>query len=136
MMRALPVSILMVAVLLAGIPLTAYADGAKVIIKRGPFVHHKGHARFVHGHPHRAFSALHPSPHAGFFVPRTVIVVPSRRWVPGYWSYQWVPQIYTGYVWVPGHWSPAGTWIEGHYETRAVTSGYYQPVWVNGYWVD
>jgi hypothetical protein len=49
---------------------------------------------------------------------------------PGYWTYQWVPQVYTQSTWVPGQWSPDGTWIDGYYEPRSLSTGSYQPLWV------
>lgn len=73
-------------------------------------------------------------------VPRTVYiptyVAPSYgRWVPGYWTYQWIPQVYTYHVWVPAHYSADGFWMEGHYQPQVVQTGYYQQVWVGGYWL-
>jgi hypothetical protein len=61
---------------------------------------------------------------------------PSRRWVPGYWAQQWVPQYSTYQVWVPGHY--AGTWwVPGHYaQQTAETGGSYHNVWIDGYWAE
>jgi hypothetical protein len=56
------------------------------------------------------------------------------RWVPGYWSWEWVPQTYTYQVLVPGHYNAAGVWMEGQYENRVVDNGYHRRVWVDGYW--
>ena len=57
---------------------------------------------------------------------------PSSCYVPGYWTYQWVPQTYSSNVWMDGQWTPAGTWIDGHYEQRVYSSGYYQQIWIDG----
>jgi hypothetical protein len=51
----------------------------------------------------------------------------------GYWTYQWVPTVYTTYVWVPGYVTADGTLVEGAYQPQVVSSGYYQPVWVSTY---
>jgi hypothetical protein len=88
----------------------------------------------------RQFHRFHDSPHHPFvhrdrfvlFVPTPVYIAPSRCYLPGHWSYQWVPQSYASNVWVPGQWSPGGAWIEGHYEAQLQYSGYYQPYWVEG----
>ena len=81
------------------------------------------------------FSNVFVSPRPVFVAPAPVFFVPSyslaRCRVPGYWSYQWVPQSYTYDVWVPGQWSPEGTWIDGHYEQRLYSTGYYQPIWID-----
>jgi hypothetical protein len=66
-------------------------------------------------------------------VPPPVYVVPTRQscFVPGYWTYQWVPETTWYNVWVPGQYAPDWTWIEGHYEQRPYTTGHSQlPVWV------
>lgn len=114
------VGVLLVLTLFAGGPAPADAGGVTIIVGGG---HHQ---RLRHGH--------HVPPHAHVFVvPRTIFVVPSLppcRWVPGYWTYRWIPQSYAYDVWVPGHWSPDGTWIQGHYAPHTVSTGYHQPVWV------
>lgn len=134
-------------------PATAEADGVKIIIGGGPRplpgVHHPHrfhhqptpHAHDAHlpGHHFKHNRGHPPSPHEHvIIVPRTIVIVPSpppQRWVPGHWSYQWVPQSPTSEVWVPGRWSQEGVWIGGHYELRTISTGYYRPVWVEGYWV-
>ena len=79
-------------------------------------------------HPDRRFDGR-----PVFVVPPPVYVVgPSTDScvAPGYWTYQWVPQVYTQSIWVPGQWSPDGTWIDAHYEPRSLSTGSYQPLWV------
>jgi hypothetical protein len=66
-------------------------------------------------------------------VPQTTYIVERRCVTPGYWTYQWVPQVYAYNSWVAGQWAPDGSWIDGHYEPRYYQSGYYQPYWVDGY---
>lgn len=95
------------------------------------FRHHPG---LPHDPRFRHHRGVKPPPSRVIIVPRPVYVVPSRCWVPGYWTYQWVPQSSAHNVWVPGQWSPGGTWIEGRWETRVHGSGYYQPYWVEGYY--
>lgn len=51
-------------------------------------------------------------------------------WPSGYWSYVWVPQVYTAWILVPGGLDADGSWIDAHYEPQAYQSGYYQQVWV------
>ncbi len=78
-------------------------------------------------------AVVHRHRHSREFVPQTVIVAGAPAYscsVPGYWTYQWVPQVYSSTVWVPGQWSPDGTWIDGHYQSESVASGYWQPIWV------
>ena len=78
------------------------------------------------------------APHSRVIVsPRSVFVVApyavaSTCYVPGHWTYQWVPQTYTYNTWVDGYWSPYGTWIDGHYEPQVYSTGYYQQIWVDG----
>ena len=108
------------AALLAVAVSPAGAASTKVIISGGAFPHHR-----VVGHP----------PSKILLVPSTVYVVPpSPRWVPGYWTYQWVPQVYTSWEWIPGHYDPNGYWVEGNYVPQTIQTGYYQPYWVGGYW--
>ena len=76
----------------------------------------------------------HPRSHF-FVVPNAVFVAPSTSClVPGYWSYQWVPQTTWYTVWVPGQWSPDGFWVEGHGEQRPWTTYTQQPLWVPERW--
>ena len=66
--------------------------------------------------------------------PRTVYVIRSSPpLVPGYWTYQWIPQVYTSWAWIPGHYDPNGYWVEGHYAPQTIQTGYYQPIWISGY---
>ena len=51
-------------------------------------------------------------------------------YAPGYWSYQWVPQVYTTYVLVHSYWSVDGRLVQAHYEPRVVDAGSWQRVWV------
>jgi hypothetical protein len=80
------------------------------------------------GHQHRGNRVI--------VVPGPSYVVQSPScYVPGYWSYTWVPQVSYYNEWVPGQWSPGGFWIEGHYEPRSYTTGgSYQPIWVPERW--
>jgi hypothetical protein len=55
-------------------------------------------------------------------------------WVPGYWSYQWVPQGSSTSTWVPGYYDTDGVWVAGYYSQQIVQGGFYQPYWVPGYW--
>ena len=105
---------LLAAALLGGAVSAAGADSTKIIIRGGVFPQH----RVFVGHPHT----------------RMILLAPSPRWVPGYWTYQWIPQAYTSWVWVPGHYDPNGYWVEGNYAPQTVQTGYYQPIWVSGYW--
>ncbi len=66
-------------------------------------------------------------------IPGQVFVVPPsyhRCFIPGYWTHQWIPQVYSYNVWVPGQWSPEGTWIAGHYAPQVQSTGSWHPVWV------
>jgi hypothetical protein len=76
--------------------------------------------------PWRSYQHVHP---------KIVFVVPrSHCFVPGYWTYRWVPQTTWYTVWVPGHFSPDGIWVEGHYRQQPYTTGYYQQLWVPERW--
>ena len=104
----------------------AAAGGTKIIISGGHFDHRSG---FRHPGFRHKFFVGHPQT-------KIIYVVPSSpRWVPGYWTYQWIPQVYTSYVWVPGHYDPNWYWLEGHYLPHTVQTGYHQPIWVSGYWL-
>jgi hypothetical protein len=61
-----------------------------------------------------------------------VFTSPSVVCCAGYWAYQWVPTVYTTYVWVPGYITAEGVMVGGAYQPQVVSSGYYQLVWVNG----
>jgi hypothetical protein len=67
------------------------------------------------------------------YVPVYVTPVYSR-WIPGSWTYQWVPQLSSYHVSIQGRYDPAGAWVDPHWEQGWVETGYYQPVWVEGYW--
>ena len=67
-----------------------------------------------------------------YFVP--TYVVPAPTWVPGYWTWRWVPQAQTSYAYVPGYYDEYGVWVPSRYEPSTVGAGYYQQVWVDGYW--
>lgn len=104
----------------------AAADGTKIIIGGGHFID-RGHFP-----QHRSF-ATHPHTRT-LVVPGTVYVLQSSpRSVPGYWTYQWIPQVYTSWLWVPGHYDPGGYWVEGGYAPQTIQTGYYQPVWISDY---
>lgn len=73
------------------------------------------------------------------FVPRTYFVpytyvAPAPIWVPGYWTWRWVPQAQTSYLYVPGYYDQYGSWVTSRYEPRTVEAGFYQQVWIEGYW--
>jgi hypothetical protein len=99
------------------------------------------------------FQGFNPQGFSGFNPPTSPAVVPPLRhrrdaivviqpvfvdrscWAPGYWTYQWVPQIYSSNVWVPGQWAPDGAWIESHYAIQSTSTGYYQELWVSERWL-
>lgn len=112
---------LLAAALLGGAVSPARADSTKIIIGGGAFPHH----RFSVGHPHTKILLV---PSAGYILPS------SPRWVAGYWTYQWIPQVYTSWVWIPGHYDPNGYWVEGNYVPQTIQTGYYQPIWISGSW--
>ena len=119
-MKGLAIALL-AAAMLGGVVSPAGADSGKVIISGGAFPRH----RVLVGPPHTKI----------LLVPSTGYVLnPSPRWVPGYWTYQWIPQVYTSWVWIPGHYDPNGYWVEGNYAPQAVQTGYYQPIWISGSW--
>jgi len=68
-----------------------------------------------------------------YYVPYTY-VAPAPTWVPGYWTWRWVPQAQTSYAYVPGYYDQYGSWVTSRYESRAVEAGFYQQVWIDGYW--
>jgi hypothetical protein len=68
-----------------------------------------------------------------YYVPYTY-VAPVPTWVPGYWTWRWVPQAQTSYAYVPGYYDQYGSWVTSRYEPRVVEAGFYQQVWVEGYW--
>jgi len=70
----------------------------------------------------------------GFFHGPSYPHVVAPRWVPGYWTYRWIPSGATAYVWVPGYYTAAGFWVGGHHAPGPVQSGYYERVWLDGYW--
>ena len=112
---------LLAAALLGGAVSAAGADSTKIIIRGGVFPQH----RVFVGRPDTNI----------LFVPSTAYVLPpSPQLVPGYWTYQWIPQVYTSWVWIPAHYDPNGYWVEGNYVPQTVQTGYYQPIWVSGYW--
>lgn len=80
------------------------------------------------GHPHRHHNTI-------IIVPQPIYVVPSRSClVPGYWTYQWVPQTTWHTVYVPGYWAADGSWVESHYAQQPYTTGAYHPLWVPEQW--
>ena len=94
----------------------AYAADVKADVNAGRTPRHH------HRHPHQTF----------IIVQDRVLVAPvaASCFVPGYWTYQWVPQTLTYNVWVSGQYTWDWIWIEGHYEPRAYTTGTYQPLWI------
>ena len=113
-------AVLLTLTLLAAAAPPARAHHVRIIVVDG------GISRFRFHEP-RVFSSPHPH-----VIPGTVFIVePSYRcFIPGYWTHQWIPQIYSYNVWVPGQWSPEGTWIEGHYAPQTQSTGYWQPIWI------
>ena len=81
-------------------------------------------------------AAHHPAPHHRVGPPHRVIFVPVfvapsySCVIPGYWTYQWIPQTYWYNVWVPAAYTPDWDWIAGHYEQRPYATGSYQPLWM------
>ncbi|HET7875647.1 MAG TPA: hypothetical protein VFN71_08980 [Methylomirabilota bacterium] len=61
-------------------------------------------------------------------------VPPTSAWAPGYWTYQWVPQVSYNWVWVLPRWSVDGRFIEGHWVQRPTYGGHYNRVWIGGRW--
>jgi hypothetical protein len=66
--------------------------------------------------------------------PPVVVSPPASCWVPGQWTYQWVPRITTSHTWVPGSFGPSGAWIDGHWQPIVVSTGYWQPLWIPDRW--
>jgi hypothetical protein len=90
-------------------------------------------------HQHGFSPGFHGSGYAYPYYPSygyaATYVAPSYgQWVPGYWSYVWVPQAATTRAWVPGYYDRDGVWVAGYFSAEAVQGGYYQPYWVSGYW--
>ena len=133
---------LVAAALLAAVslvPAPAAADGVKIIVGGAHWpgpppgwrrLHPQGHTRGIVTDP-RTRVILVPRPY--YYAP-SYVAPPSPRWVPGYWSYQWVPQVSTSYVYVPGYYTAEGVWVESYYTPQLTQTGYYQPVWMEGYW--
>ena len=68
-------------------------------------------------------------------VPQPTYVTPSVScFVPGYWTYQWVPQTAWQSVYVPGYWAADGAWVDAHYAQHPYATGAYHPVWVPERW--
>jgi hypothetical protein len=68
-------------------------------------------------------------------VPQPIYIAPSQSChVPGYWTYQWVPQTFWQTVYVPGYWAADGTWVQSHYAQQPYATGTYHPVWVPEQW--
>ena len=68
-------------------------------------------------------------------VPQPIYVTPSQSClVPGYWTYQWVPQTTWHTVYVPGYWAVDGAWVESYYAQQPYATGQYHPVWVPERW--
>jgi hypothetical protein len=102
----------------------------KVIIPHRPHFVQPGHVLphpgYVYSRPGYVYSPVYVAPS---------YVAPSYgQWVPGYWSYVWVPQPETTNAWVPGYYDRDGVWVAGYFSAQAVQGGYYQPYWVSGYW--
>jgi len=104
-----------------GAPSTVQADGTKVFVGAGTP---------LGLHPMPPVPRLRPRP---FRQPRFgpyPYAYSAPVWPSGYWSYLWVPQVYTAWVLVPGGLGADGSWVDAHYEPRIYQSGYYQQVWV------
>ncbi|MBI3029868.1 MAG: hypothetical protein HYY64_10185 [Candidatus Rokubacteria bacterium] len=118
-MKVFVIPLVAAALLVLGASSSA-AGGTRIVIGRG------------HLPQHRVF-ATHPRAKI-HVVPRTVYVIRSSPpSVRGYWTYQWIPQVYTSWAWIPGHYDPNGYWREGHYAPQTFQTGYYQPIWISGY---
>jgi hypothetical protein len=121
--------VLMLAVLVAGIPVGAHAADLAVTVKN--------HTDVRQGRqPGPSNRAQQPN---GSRRPVTPIVVipqpvyfsaPQRCVAPGNWAYTWVPQSYSETVWVPPYYNYDAVWVDGHYKSRSYDGGYYQPYWV------
>jgi hypothetical protein len=130
---------LLLAVLVAGIPVGTEATDATITVKSGEIPQgHIHHYPTAQGHIHHTQkptgiqkpSHIRPVPPV-VVVPQPIyFVAPQRCVVPGYWNYAWVPQSYVTNEWVSGYYNYDAVWIEPHYEPRAYTCGYYQPYWV------
>ena len=150
MAQAIALGAVLVATLVALAPTPAGAGDVKVFVNSGRPIHRTFETRTFdtrtsvtvppRAHPHtfkpQGFSQALPHTHIVILPQPVYVVVASRCYVAGRWSYQWVPQSYGYNTWVPSQWSPEGTWIDGHYETRISTSGYYQPYWIEGGYAD
>lgn len=115
------------ATLVGAAPAPAAAGGVKIVIGGAPF---RGHVRKPFGH---APKQIHPRRHFG--LPHRVWVGPRRCHYPGYWTYQWIPQTHSSWVWVPSHYNSDALWVEGHWTLHTVQSGFWQPVWVPDRWM-
>jgi hypothetical protein len=105
-----------------GAPCTAQANGTKVIAGAGtPLGLHSMPP--VPQPPPRPSWQPRPAPYPYAYSAPPV-------WPPGYWSYVWVPQVYTAWVLVPDGWAADGSWVDARYEPRTYEGGYYQQVWV------
>ena len=130
-------------------PTPSRAGDSRIIVGggTGPEVTSRGHRV----HPQERTKVIVTDPRTKVIVtdPRTRVIVAPRtyyyapsyvapvypRWMPGYWTYQWVPQVSTSYAYVPGFYTAEGVWVESHYQPKMIQTGYYQqPVWVEGYW--
>ena len=119
--------VLLLTMLVAGAPASADAGGVKITINGGT-AFHQGHPV----HPHH----LHSGGRVIVLPQPVYIVQPRRCLAPGYWTYPWVPQSYTDYVWVAGQYSSDALWVDGHWEPRVYAAGSYQPYWIPERWTD
>ncbi|HAM59845.1 MAG TPA: hypothetical protein DCQ64_32305 [Candidatus Rokubacteria bacterium] len=146
--KVVTASLALLAALALG-PSSSTADGVKIIVPGGAWP--GATSGWRRGHPAGQTKVIVTDPRARVIVtgPNTRVIVAPRsyyyapsyvapvypRWMPGYWTYQWVPRVSTSYVYVPGFYTAEGLWVESHYQPQMIQTGYYQqPVWVEGYW--
>jgi len=116
-----------------------------------PFIKAPGGARYFSPYALTPYGStiVFASPGMTYFAPARPVFTPAPfypyaygyapggpRWIPGSWSWQWTPQVYTYQAWAPGYFADGGGWVDGRYEARTLDNGFYQKVWVDGYWAE
>lgn len=104
-----------------GAPSTAQADGTKVFAGAGNPLGLRPMPPVPQPPPRPSWQPR-PAPYPYFYS--------APVWSSGYWSYVWVPQVYTAWALVPSGFGWDGSWVDAHYEPRTYAGGYYQQVWV------
>ncbi len=112
---------LLILALIAGAAAPAAAWGDRVIVNGTP-------PNVVHAPRPHYYSNYNSLPF--YYKPPYVTYSTPPIYAPGYWSYQWVPRVYTTYVWAHSYWSVDGRLVQGHYEPCVVDAGSWQRVWV------